>query len=119
MNLLKFAIFIIPVMLLQSCANDSESDLIDKTPIANVTYNGAVKTIITENCIECHTQPPQNGAPMPLLTYDNVKNAIETRGLIDRISSTDPNFSMPYGRPRLTQEKINTIIAWRDANYPE
>jgi len=102
-----------------SCSNDSESDLTGYSQIENVTYNGTVRTIITENCIMCHTQPPQGGAPMPLLTYNDVRNAVENLRLIDRISSFDPAFGMPFGGPRLPQSRIEQIIAWRDANFPE
>lgn len=110
LSLISFAVL--------GCSNDSESDLTN--PVSgDVTYSGTVKAIVDQNCIECHRQPPINGAPMPLLTYDNVKDAVLTRGLVARISSTDPTFLMPYGRTRLPQAKINQIIAWRDANFPE
>lgn len=56
---------------------------------------------------------------MPLLTYENVKNAVLTRGLINRISSTDPNFSMPFGRPRLPQDKIDQIKKWANDGFQE
>ena len=101
-----------------SCTNDSESDLTDNTN-DDVTYNGTVKSIITQNCLSCHSQPPVNGAPMPLVTYDNVKDAVLTRGLINRISSNDPAFLMPFGGQRLPQSQIDQIIAWRDADFPE
>lgn len=119
MKVSKACLLIVAASFFAGCENDSESDLIEYTPIENVTYNQTVKAIITENCIMCHTEPPQNGAPMPLLTYDNVKNAVMNRGLIDRISSTDPAFLMPFGGTRLPQSKIDQIKAWRDANFPE
>lgn len=96
-----------------SCAYDSESDLIDSTELPNVvTYNGHIKNIIDNNCIICHTNPPVNDAPMSLLLYENVKEAIENRGLIDRISSQDLGFLMPFGGPRLPQHLIDIIIKW-------
>lgn len=119
MNKFKYTFLTLMPLFLSGCTTDSESDLEDYTPIENVTYNGTVRTIITENCIACHTQPPQGGAPMPLLTYDDVKNAVINRGLIDRISSFDSGFGMPFGGPRLPQSKIDQIIAWKNANYPE
>ena len=106
------------LIIASSCTNDSESDLTVPAPIV-VKYSTDVKPIIQANCIECHTNPPQNGAPMPLLTYENVRDAIIARGLINRISSTDPNFSMPFGRDRLPQSKIDLIIAWKNSNYPQ
>ena len=111
-------IILASLFVISSCTNDSESDL--TVPVAVVVkYNTDVRPIIQANCIECHTDPPQNGAPMPLLTYENVRDAVKTRGLIDRISSTDPSFSMPFGRDRLPQSKIDLIIAWKNNNYPE
>lgn len=100
-------------LTLYSCTNTSESDLIDSTPITeSITYNENVKIIIDNNCIICHNNPPVNGAPMPLLTFENVKDAVENRGLISRISSEDTGFLMPFGGPRLPQNLIDTIIQW-------
>ena len=46
---------------------DSNSDL--------VTYQD-VKPIIDNNCLNCHSNPTQNGAPMSLATYEEVKNSV-------------------------------------------
>ncbi|HLT33333.1 MAG TPA: hypothetical protein VKZ98_06045 [Aquaticitalea sp.] len=107
--ILMYAILIV----LFDCTNASENDLIDQTEVSeSVTYIQDVQPIINNNCIVCHTNPPENGAPMPLLTYDNVKDAVENRGLINRISSQDLSFLMPFGGPRLPQNLIDTIIQW-------
>lgn len=119
MNTKKKFFLTVVTLIAVSCSNDSESDLTDYSLIENVTYNATVRTIITENCITCHTQPPQGGAPMPLLTYNDVRNAVENLELIDRISSFDSGYGMPFGGPRLPQSKIDQIEAWRDANFPE
>lgn len=100
-------------LILFSCTNTSEQDLIEDTlPIINISYTENVKVIIDNNCITCHANPPENGAPMPLLTYENVKEAIENRNLIGRVSSTDLGFLMPFGGPRLPQNLIDTITQW-------
>lgn len=110
----KNIVWVVLALLMGSCTSVSEEDLIDNTPIeAKVTYTGHIKTIIDTNCISCHTMPPENGAPMPLLTYDNVKDAVENRGLISRISSEDLGFLMPFGGPRLPQNLIDTVIQWQ------
>jgi len=109
-----FIFTIVVVGLLFSCTNASEEDLIDTTPIEEiVTYSNAVKSIIDNNCIFCHSNPPENDAPMPLLTYDQVKDAVENRDLIERISSEDLGFVMPFGGPRLPQSLIDTVIQWQ------
>jgi len=113
-------LFLSPILLFVGCTSVSEDDLIDATPIPEtVTYVADVKPIIDNNCIICHSNPPQNGAPMPLVTYENVKNAVENRNLIGRISSNDPAFLMPFGGPRLPQDLIDIIIQWNEGGLIE
>ena len=110
---MKKTTLIVLTSILIGCTSANEEDLVDTTPLPDlVTYNGQVKSIIDNNCIHCHANPPQNGAPMPLLTYENVKEAVENRGLLNRISSMDLNFLMPFGGPRLPQNLIDTIHQW-------
>lgn len=103
-------------LVIVSCTYVSEEDLIDsQPPPVLVTYNDNVKTIIDNNCLNCHIQPPVNGANVPLLIYDNVKSAVENNDLIDRISAQagDPG-AMPFGGPRLPQNLIDIITQWED-----
>ena len=109
----KKILFCCFLTLLLHCTSVSEDDLIeDIQPINNITYNINVKPIIDNNCILCHSNPPENGAPMSLLTYVSVKEAIENRNLIERISTNDLGILMPFGGPRLPQNLIDTIIQW-------
>lgn len=105
--------FILVLLLVTNCTSVSEDDLIDSVPIEDIiTYNSHVKSIIDNNCIHCHSMPPENGAPMPLISYSDVKNAVINRGLLDRISSEDLGFLMPFGGPRLPQNLIDIVIQW-------
>lgn len=117
----KLAFLMIPLALLQqSCTNDSTSDLIDDTIVGEVTYSNTVKSVVENNCLHCHTAPPQNGAPMQLTTYADVKNAIMTRGLLDRISRAQgASGMMPNGGTRLPQATINKIYEWAENGFPE
>ncbi|WP_310992386.1 hypothetical protein [Aequorivita marina] len=82
-NLLQISIRLGLMMLLIGCTAVSEDDLMDATPIPEIlTYN------------------------------ENVKEAVENRNLIGRISSDDPSFLMPVGGPRLPQNLIDIIIQW-------
>lgn len=84
-----------------------------------VTYV-EVRPIIQNSCVRCHSNPPQNSAPMSLETYNDVRLAVLNRDLIDLISRPPgDNDLMPPGGPRLPQESINTIIQWRDDGFPE
>lgn len=111
----KHILYLITLTLTLSCSYSSEDDLIDTTPIPEVvTYSNNVKPIIDNNCISCHSNPPINGAPISLITYNDVKNAVENNGLISRISSNDLGFVMPFGGPRLPQNLIDIIIEWEE-----
>lgn len=101
--------------ILMSCTNDNPSTLMDNSPMTGLTtYNQNVKSIIDNNCIVCHAAVPKNGAPMSLVTYDEVKNAVLNRGLINRISLENGDSSlMPRGGPRLPQATIDMIIKWQ------
>jgi uncharacterized membrane protein len=74
-----------------------------------------VKSIFENNCQQCHSNPPQNGAPMPLVSFENVRDAVLSRGLINRISRNEGDSGlMPLGGPRLPQSTINLIVSWEE-----
>jgi uncharacterized membrane protein len=100
--------------ILMSCTDDNPSTLIDDTPITGLTtYNGNVKSIIDNNCIVCHASVPKNGAPMSLVTYAQVKEAVLNRGLLTRISLESGNGAlMPKGGPKMSQVSIDMILKW-------
>ncbi|KAA1244127.1 hypothetical protein [Aquimarina sp. RZ0] len=108
---IKLLVFVF-IFINISCENDSENDLIEVVTVPLVTYENSVKAIIDGNCISCHNDPPINFAPMPLLTFDQVKEAVDNRGLLDRVSSEDISFLMPAGGPRLPQPTIDVMIQW-------
>lgn len=96
-----------------NCANDSEDDLIETTPIPNfVTYNDDIKTVIDNNCLTCHGNTPTNGASISLVTYANVKSAIQNNNLISKINGNGPGSLMPLGGPKLPQNLIDLIEKW-------
>ncbi|MBC2843708.1 hypothetical protein [Winogradskyella flava] len=115
----KYPILILFVTLFFSCSYNSEDDLSEEIIIDDfVTYDANIKSIIDNNCINCHNNPPVNGAPMPLITFDNVKQAVENRNLIGRISATDGSV-MPAGGPRLPQNLIDLVIQWEQEGLLE
>lgn len=120
MKNIKFSLLLLPLILL-GCTNESTSDLIDDGPIdVEITYDADIKTIIETNCLFCHSLPPQNGAPMSLTSYTDVKNAVLTRGLIDRISRSQGSPGMmPNGGTRLPQQLIDKIVAWEQGGFVE
>lgn len=85
----------------------------DPTTSNKVTYNGTIKSIIDSKCISCHGVPQTNGAPMSLLTYDDVKNAVNNRGLIDEVDSG----AMPPNGTDLTSAQVQAIKDWKSGGY--
>jgi len=106
---------------LMSCSNDNPDTLMEDMPVDGmITYKQNVKSIIDNNCISCHATTPRNGAPMSLVTYDQVKNAIQNRGLLNRISLNNGNsLLMPQGGPRLPQTTIDIVSQWQQEGLLE
>ncbi|MDJ0645461.1 MAG: cytochrome c [Flavobacteriaceae bacterium] len=106
-------IFLLSTMLLLGCTNDSESDLIDPVdPDGPVTYNANIRAIINNNCLGCHSDPPQNGAPFPLTNYDQVLARAQNGQLLRAIrrQTGEPRAMPPSGR--LPQATIDLVAQW-------
>lgn len=105
--------FVLGTILVSSCTNDSSADLLGIDDLDEVTYTNTVKSIIDNNCITCHAATPVNYAPMSLTTYENVKEAVQNRGLLDRISRAQgAQGLMPSGSTRLPQAVIDQVFTW-------
>lgn len=119
-NTLLISLFVLGTVLVSSCTNDSSADLSGIDDLDEVTYTNTVKSIIDNNCIVCHAATPVNGAPMSLTTYENVKEAVLNRGLLDRISREqgEPGM-MPNGGTRLPQAVIDQVFAWNTQGLNE
>ncbi|MEP2937293.1 MAG: hypothetical protein ABJM06_02785 [Gilvibacter sp.] len=102
-----------------SCVNNTQDDLEPIVPEVaqeeeKVTYNDVV-FVFDNICTACHSNPPQNGAPMSLASYLAVKDAVLNRGLLDRISREEgTDGAMPLGGPRLPQETIDLMVRWSE-----
>ncbi len=117
--------FLFCSILLISCGSDddamSEPDPEpDMSPISTQisTYQAHVKTIIDTHCISCHSNPPTQGAPMSLETFDEVVNAENNRGLFARISTTNEFNVMPQSG-RLPDETILIVEDWIEDGFQE
>jgi mono/diheme cytochrome c family protein len=97
-----------------SCSSDSiDDDIIPAN--SNVTYSSTIKKIMDKNCLNCHSDPTKNGAPMPLTTYEHTREAVENRGLIGRVE----NGSMPSTGSNLTAVQIKAIKDWEIGGFAE
>ena len=99
-----------------SCTSHSMDDVVEPLIIEPelVTYQ-EIKFVFENICTECHSNPPQNGAPMPLVTFENARDAVLNRGLLDRISREEGSSGlMPLGGPRLPQGTIDLMVQWNE-----
>jgi len=90
----------------------------------NITYSREVSRIIQDNCQICH-QPGQIG-PMSLTTYQEVRRysrrireLVAAREMPPYHYDTDIGVQELEGDWRMSQEDINTIVAWVDSGSPE
>jgi len=89
---LKFIIAGCILVLATSCANDSEDDLISivedqvggeeegegNPPSTAITYANTIEGIMDSSCVECHANPPRNGAPFACQGRWNIKCHVKT-----------------------------------------
>ncbi|GAA0728129.1 hypothetical protein GCM10009430_36950 [Aquimarina litoralis] len=108
-------------MILIGCSSSddgtTEPDVVidpDPIPEQTSTYIGHVKNIIDSNCLECHGSPLQNSAPMELVTFQQVVNAVNDRNLFSFINTTNAFNVMPPSDEggRMPQATINIVEDW-------
>lgn len=127
-------VFLVIVASVSACraptASDGAASDAASPVVADVTSDGGatlpcnVETILVEHCQQCHSAPPQYGAPMPLVTYANLLAPAPT-------NHSEPVFQMVDARihddaapmpqppnPRLDATDMATIDSWVDAGAP-
>src|SRR5262245_8179323 len=87
-----------------------------------VTFTKDVAPIFYKNCAECHR--PTMFAPMSLMSYDDARpwaRSIKQKVVARQMPpwGADPAHGTFRNDPRLTQQEIDTIVAWVDAGAPK
>lgn len=90
--------------------------------VAAPTFHKDVEPLLQNSCQECHR--PGEIAPMPLLTYDQVRpwaKSIKSAVLTQKMPPwpADPHYGKFANDRSLTKQQIDTITAWIDAGAPE
>ncbi len=88
------------------------------TSPATGSFPADVAAVLMSRCQTCHTDPPLNGAPFPLLTYEDVHKLLPatTMPIYQEMylliqPGADPH--MPFGNaPQLGTEQFNTLSDW-------
>jgi len=117
MKRLQFFTILILLFTFISCTSNSDDDLDPPggTNPDNVTYDVHIKPVISGKCLNCHKNPPINNAPMSLTTYQNVKDAVNNRGLIGQIESGD----MPPSGADLSDAQVQLFKDWQKGGFKE
>lgn len=108
-----FILSFVFLLFITSCT--SEDDDMDPLPVNKVTYTETVKAIIDNNCLNCHINPPVNGASMPLLTIEDVSNAVKNKNLIGKVES---GYMPPIGDV-LTPAQVQAIKDWKLGGFQQ
>ena len=113
---------LVAVFTLQSPAQ-TQATFASSSNDAPLTYSADVASIIQENCTVCH----RTGGigPMELVTYENVrmyapliKNKVANRLMPPYYYDNDVGIQDLKEDWRLSQDDINTIVAWVDQGAP-
>ncbi len=113
--LTKFAL-LLTILISYNCGSDDSAEpepAPNPNPNKTTTYIADVKTIIDTQCLECHSNPPDRGAPMSLETYAEIIDAVTNQGRVDlsvRMNTTGRNVMPPSGK--LSQEIVDIILDW-------
>lgn len=101
-------------LLVFSCSSSSSDDLNpqpdpDPNPTVKVTYNDDIASIISNNCTQCHGNPPTQNAPFSLTTFSSVQSKVNT--ILSRINNAS-NPMPPTGL--MSQSLRDQIQQWKD-----
>ncbi|MFP2996510.1 hypothetical protein ABN763_11390 [Spongiivirga sp. MCCC 1A20706] len=102
-------------LLFYNCNKDDDSPE-EMGETETPTYTANIEGIMAGNCTTCHASTPTNGAPMSLVTYNQVVDAVNNRNLVSRINSTSA--PMPQ-TGRMSATLRETIERWVEAGMPE
>lgn len=79
----------------------------------NVSYANDVVPILQSNCYSCHGSGSTAGSGgINLDGYTNLKVYADNGYLSGNISHAPGYIGMPYGKPKLPDCEVNTVVAW-------
>lgn len=99
--------------ILRGAKNETCSAACDTT--GNITWSGAIQTIIQNNCQSCHSGATPSGN-VKLTTYAEVVNAVKNGSLLSAIKRAAGVPAMPPSTPLSTCD-IRKMELWKNQNY--
>jgi uncharacterized membrane protein len=89
---------------------------------ANGAFPADIAAILSARCQPCHQNPTMNGAPFPLLTYQDVNGMFGPIPIYQEmyvLIQPDGSPHMPFrNAPQLTADQLQTLSSWLLACAP-
>jgi uncharacterized membrane protein len=103
------------VVSFAGCSKESEDKLGAAHPCDTtaVSYSTGVVPILQDNCYSCHGANSNAGSGgITLEGYNNIKAQVNAGYVIGNVTHAAGFVAMPYGKPKLPDCEVNTIVAW-------
>src|SRR5882757_3289641 len=107
--------FISLVLSFAGCSKESEDKLAASKPCDTtaVSYSTGIVPILQENCYPCHGASSNAGSGgITLEGFNNIKSYVNQGYVVGNVTHASGFVAMPYGKPKLPDCEVNTIVAW-------
>jgi mono/diheme cytochrome c family protein len=111
MKMIRYITAPLFVIALFSCESHTYEELQDGPITGTVTYEQHIKPIIEANCLSCHGSGGVSDF-RPLGTYSELKAAVQTTNLLDRIQRQNGEPGQMPQSGRMPQSGVDAILAW-------
>lgn len=78
----------------------------------------APRRVLETVCQQCHSAPPKNGAPFPLVTYGDVLGTLDGRPMAHWMEMAVSEGDMPLPPVELANADRDTLLTWLRAGAP-
>jgi uncharacterized membrane protein len=101
----------------------SVSDVtIDRDAVDNSTDDDQIpcgpRQVLQTVCAQCHSRPPNNGAPFPLMTRTEILSIYHDGAIVDRMVVQLQSGRMPLPPVTMTDADRSVLLAWVQAGAP-
>jgi hypothetical protein len=72
----------------------------------------AADAVLRNVCQTCHTDPMKNGAPFPLITWEDTQVVIDDRPLHEWMRDAVDSEKMPLPPVTISERDRETLLAW-------
>ena len=116
---MKKYLILLLIAAMCSCESTTYEELQETEIISGtVTYNSHIKQIIESNCLSCHSGGGVSSF-RPLGTYEQLKEAVLTTDLLDRIQRQNGEPGQMPQTGRMPMTNISLILQWNEEGLPE